>query len=139
MECDNIVDIDVNKLDNGQKIRILKKAIEKFGLSYVAQKLGIDRSTLYRYVAVKVKRVPDEIVSRAAEMLSVEELSDAIYGLKTIDVDPTVALSVIIKALRDDGFRNFFLTLLYQYLGDYLNTVTRTYIVNEEDLTSSPP
>ncbi|MEM1657106.1 MAG: integrase [Sulfolobaceae archaeon] len=129
-----MVKIDVNKLDNEQKIRILKKAIEKYGLSYVAQKLGIDRSTLYRYFADKVKKVPDEIISTTAETLSLEELSDAIYGLKTIDVDPTVALSVIVKAMRDEGFRNFFLTLLYQYMRDYLNTTTSTYIVSEEDV-----
>ncbi|MEM4974845.1 MAG: integrase [Sulfolobaceae archaeon] len=129
-----MVRIDVNKLDNEQKIRILKKAIEKYGLSYVAQKLGIDRSTLYRYFADKVKKVPDEIISTTAETLSLEELSDAIYGLKTIDVDPTVALSVIVKAMRDEGFRNFFLTLLYQYMRDYLNTTTSTYIVSEEDV-----
>lgn len=92
----------------------MKKAIEKYGLSYVAQKLGTDRSTLYRYFAGKVKKVPDETISITAEMLSLEELSYALYGLKTIDVDPTTALSVIIKALRNQGFRNFLLTLLYQ-------------------------
>jgi hypothetical protein len=40
----------------------------------------------------------------------------------------------VIKALRDEGFRNFFLTLLYQYMGDYLRTTTNTYIVSEEDV-----
>ncbi|WP_311732940.1 tyrosine-type recombinase/integrase [Sulfurisphaera ohwakuensis] len=134
IECEIMVKIDVNKLDSEQKIRILKKAVEKYGLSYVAQKLGIDRSTLYRYVAGKVKKVPDEIISTTAEMLSVEELSDALYGLKTVDVDPTTAMSVIVKALKDEGFRNFFLTLLYQYMGDYLRTTTNTYIVSEEDV-----
>nr|WP_012386964.1 tyrosine-type recombinase/integrase [Sulfolobus islandicus]ABE99638.1 integrase [Sulfolobus islandicus] len=129
-----MVKIDVNKLDSEQKIRILKKAAEKYGLSYVAQKLGIDRSTLYRYVAGKVKKVPDQVIQLATEMLSIEELSDAIYGLKTVDVDPTTALSIVIKALRDEGFRNFFLTLLYQYMGDYLKTTTNTYIVSEDDV-----
>ena len=33
--------IDINKLDSEQKIRILKKVTEKYGLSYVAQKLGV--------------------------------------------------------------------------------------------------
>lgn len=70
----------------------MKKANIKYGLSYVAQKLGIDRSTLFRYVAGKVKKVPDEIISTTAERLSLEELSDALYGLKTVDVDPTTVL-----------------------------------------------
>ena len=127
--------IDINKLDSEQKIRILKKVTEKYGLSYVAQKLGVDRSTLYRYISGKVKKVPDGVI--AAEMLNLEELGDALYGFKTVDVDPTTALSVIIKALRDEGLRNFFLTLLYQYMGDYLGTTTNTYIVSEEDERNS--
>ena len=129
-----MVRIDVEKLDEDQKARLLKKAVEKYGLSYVANKLGVDRSTLYRYVAGKVKRVPGEVVRAVAEMLSVEEVSDALYGLKTVDVDPTTALSVIVKALRDEGFRNFFLSLLYQYMGDYLKATSSTYIVSEEDV-----
>ena len=129
-----MVKIDVEKLDEDQKARLLKKAVEKYGLSYVANKLGVDRSTLYRYVAGKVKRIPEEVVKAVAEMLSVEEVSDAVYGLKTVDVDPTTALSVIVKALRDEGFRNFFLSLLYQYMGDYLKATSSTYIVSEDDV-----
>ncbi|QIW22994.1 hypothetical protein EWF20_01690 [Sulfolobus sp. S-194] len=121
-----MVKIDLDRLDNEQKIRVLKKAVNKYGLSYVAQKLGVDRSTLYRYVASKMKKAPDEVISSAVEILSLEELSDTLYGLKTVYVDPTTALSVIIKALRDEDFRNFFLTLLYQYMEDYLKTATNT-------------
>ena len=82
----------------------------------------MDGSTLYRYVSGKVRKVPDNVITAAAEMLNLEELSDVLYGFRTVDVDPTVALSVEIKALRDDVFRNFFLTLPYQYMGDYLRT-----------------
>ena len=108
--------------------------MEKYGLSYVARELGVNRSTLYRYVSGKVRKVPDNVIAAAAEMLNLEELSDVLYGFRTVEVDPTVALSVVIKALRDEGFRNFFLTLLYQYMGDYLRTTTNTYIVSEEDV-----
>ena len=96
--------------------------MEKYGLSYVARKLGVNRSTLYRYVSGKVRKVPDNVIAAAAETLDLEELGDVLYGLRIINVDPTVALSVVIKALRDEGFRNFFLTLLYQYMGGYLRT-----------------
>ena len=57
-----------------------------------------------------------------------------LYGLRTVNVNPTIALSVMIKALRNEGFRNFFLTLPYQYMGGYLRTTTSTYIVSEDDL-----
>jgi transcriptional regulator with XRE-family HTH domain len=99
-----------------------KKVVEKYGLSYVARKLGVDRSTLYRYVSGKVRKVPDNVMAAAAETLDLVELSDVLYGFGTVNVDPTVALSVVIKTLRDDMFRNFFLTLPYQYMGGYLRT-----------------
>jgi Helix-turn-helix. len=115
--------VDVNKLSYEQKIRIKKKkVVEKYGLSYVARKLGVDRSTLYRYVSGKVRKVPDNVIAAAAETLDLEELGDVLYGFRTINVNPTIALSVVIKTLRDDMFRNFFLTLPYQYMGGYLRT-----------------
>jgi len=122
MEHDTMARVDVNKLSDEQKIRILKKVIEKYGLSYVARELGVDRSTLYRYVSGKVRKVPDNVMAAAAEALDLVELSDVLYGFRTVDVNPTIALSVVTKALRDEGFRNFFLTLPYQYMGDYLRT-----------------
>jgi hypothetical protein len=108
--------------------------VEKYGLSYVARKLGVNRSTLYRYVSGKVRNVPDNVIAAAAETLDLEELGDVLHGFRTVDVDPTIALSVEIKALRDDVFRNFFLTLPYQCMGGYLRTTTSTYIVSEDDL-----
>jgi len=111
--------------------------VEKYGLSYVARKLGVDRSTLYRYVSGKVRKVPDNVMAAATETLDLEELSDVLYGFRTVNVNPTIALSVVIKALRDEGFRNFFLTLLYQYMGGYLRTTTSTYIVRVKTILRS--
>ncbi|BDC18261.1 hypothetical protein HS5_11510 [Acidianus sp. HS-5] len=45
-----------------------------------------------------------------------------------------VALSVIVKALKGECFRNFSITLLYQYMGDYLRTTINAYVVSEEDV-----
>jgi integrase len=67
-------------------------------------------------------------------MLAQDELSDAIYGLKVVEVDATTALSVVIKAMKDEKFQNFFVSILYQYLGDYLKNVSSTCIVTEEDV-----
>jgi Site-specific recombinase XerD len=51
-----------------------------------------------------------------------------------VEIDPTTALSVIIKAVRDEGFRNFFISLIWQYLGDYLKSASNTYIVTKDDI-----
>lgn len=63
-----------------------------------------------------------------------DKLSDAIYGLKLVEVDVTTALSVVIKAMKDEKFRNFFVSILYQCLGGYLKNVSSTYIVTEDDV-----
>jgi transcriptional regulator with XRE-family HTH domain len=119
-----------------KKIQILKKAVEKEGLSYTAKKLGIDRSTLNRYINGKIQRIPNDIIEKAAELLTIEELSDIIYGFRTVEIDPTTALSVIIKAVRDEGFRNFFISLIWQYLGVGLSLRFREFVFN---LSSSFP
>ncbi|ADX85850.1 hypothetical protein [Saccharolobus islandicus] len=51
-----------------------------------------------------------------------------------MEVDPTIALSTVIKAVKDEGFRNFFLNLIWQYLGEYLKVASNTYIVSKEDV-----
>lgn len=126
--------INVENIDDSKKIQILKKAVEKEGLSYTAKKLGIDRSTLNRYINGKIQRIPNDIIEKAAELLTIEELSDIIYGFRIVEIDPTTALSVIIKAVRDEGFRNFFISLIWQYLGDYLKSASNTYIVTKDDI-----
>lgn len=125
--------IDVSKLDDEQRKRILRKLVEKLGLTQAAKQLGVGRSTLYRYINTG-QGVPLEVVKKAAEMLAPDELSDAIYGLKVVEVDATTALSVVIKAMKDEKFRNFFISVLYQYLGDYLKSVASSYVVTEEDV-----
>jgi len=54
--------------------------------------------------------------------------------LRSTDVDPTTAISVIIKAKKDEGFRNFFLSLLWQELGDYIKEPSNSYLVTKDDI-----
>ncbi|QXJ33000.1 tyrosine-type recombinase/integrase [Saccharolobus shibatae] len=126
--------VNVDKLDDDKKLMIIRKAVEKYGLSYVSQHLGVNRSTVNRYLNRRIQTISDEVVEKAAELLTIEELSDIIYGLRTVEVDPTTAISVIIKAKKDEGFRNFFLTLLWQELGGYIKEPSNSYIVSKEDI-----
>jgi len=87
----------------------------------------VNRSKLNRYVNGKIQRIPDEVIEKRAELLTIEELSDIIHGLRTVVVDPTIALSVIIKAVRDKGLRNFFINLIWQYLGDYMKSASNKH------------
>lgn len=58
----------------------------------------------------------------------------SIYGLKVVEIEATNALSVVIKAMKDEKFWNFFVSILYQHLGGYLKSASSTYIVTEEDV-----
>ncbi|MCH4814968.1 MAG: site-specific integrase [Saccharolobus sp.] len=126
--------VNVDNLDDEKKLMIIRKAVEKHGLSYVSQHLGLNRSTVNRYLNRKIQTISNEIVEKASELLTVDELSDIIYGVKTTEIDPTTVISVIIKAQKDEGFRNFFLTLLWQTLGDYIKEPSNSYIVTKEDI-----
>lgn len=126
--------VDVSKLDDDKKLKIIQKAIEKHGLSYVSRHTGVSRSTLNRYINGKIQKIPNEVVEKTSELLTVDEVSDIIYGVKTTDIDPTTVISAIIKAKKDEGFRNFFLTLLWQELGDYIKEPSNSYIVTKENI-----
>ncbi|MCQ4336242.1 MAG: helix-turn-helix domain-containing protein [Sulfolobales archaeon] len=78
--------INAEKLDDQKKPNILKKSVEKHGLSYVSRFVGVDRSTLNRYLNGKIRRIPQEVVEKASELLTVDELSDVVYGLRSTDV-----------------------------------------------------
>ncbi|QXJ30544.1 tyrosine-type recombinase/integrase [Saccharolobus shibatae] len=126
--------VDVSKLDDDKKLKIIQKAIEKHGLSYVSRHTGVSRSTLNRYINGKIQKIPNNVIEKASELLTVDELSDIIYGVKTTDIDPTTVISAIIKAKKDEGFRNFFLTLLWQELGDYIKEPSNSYMVTKKDV-----
>ena len=73
-------------LDDQKKLNISKKSVEKHGLSYVSRFVDVDRSTLNRYLNGKIQRIPQEVVEKASELLTVDELSDVVYGLRSTDV-----------------------------------------------------
>ncbi|BBL47841.1 tyrosine-type recombinase/integrase [Metallosphaera sedula] len=126
--------ITISDIDQAKRIEMIRRAVETHGMTYVASKLGVDPSTVHRYLSGKIKKVPDQVTEKLTSLLSLDELVDVIHGLRTVDVNPTIALSVIVKANRDEGFRNFFLSLLWQHLGEYLNSSSMSYVVRKEDL-----
>lgn len=77
----------MNSLDDQKKLKILEKVVEKHGLSYVPRYLGINRSTINQYINGKIKKIHNNVIKKASELLTVDELSDIIYGVKTTDVD----------------------------------------------------
>jgi len=125
--------LDPSKLDREKRIKILEKASEKIGKTELAKKLGVNVSTLYRYLKNDINNIPIDIVEKASDFLSIEELNDIIYGLQVSNVDENTAISVIVKMKNDPGFRAFFLSLMKQFMGEYINDASTSYIITKED------
>ncbi|MFP3170678.1 MAG: helix-turn-helix domain-containing protein [Sulfolobaceae archaeon] len=89
--------LDPTKLDREKRIKILQKASEKLGKTELAKKLGINVSTLYRYLENEINNIPIDVVEKASDFLSIEELNDIIYRLEVSDIDENTAISVIVK------------------------------------------
>ncbi len=126
--------LDPTKLDREKRIKILQKASEKIGKTELAKKIGINVSTLYRYLNNQINTIPIDVVEKASQFLSIEELSDIMYGLQVANVDENTALSVIVKMKNDPEFRAFFLSLMKQFLGEYITDASTSYIVTKEDV-----
>jgi integrase len=126
--------LDPSKLDREKRIKILEKASEKIGKTELAKKIGVNVSTLYRYLKNEINNIPIEVVEKASDFLSIEELNDIIYGLQVSEVNENVAISVIVKMKNDPDFRAFFLSLLKQFLGEYINDASTSYVVTKEDI-----
>jgi len=126
--------LDPTKLDREKRIKILEKASEKLGKTELAKKIGVNVSTLYRYINNQINNIPIDIVEKASDFLSIEELNDILYGLQVADVNENVAISVIVKMKNDPNFRAFFLSLMKQFLGEYINDASTSYIITKEDV-----
>ncbi|MFP3189396.1 MAG: helix-turn-helix domain-containing protein [Sulfolobaceae archaeon] len=89
--------LDPTKLNREKRIKILQKASEKLGKTELAKKLGINVSTLYRYLENEINNIPISVVEKASDFLSIEELNGIIYGLEVSDIDENTVISVIVK------------------------------------------
>jgi integrase len=126
--------LDPTKLDREKRIKILEKASEKIGKTELAKKIGVNVSTLYRYLKNEINNIPIDIVQKASEVLSIEELNDILYGLQVADINENVAISVIVKMKNDPNFRAFFLSLMKQFMGEYINDASTSYVITKEDI-----
>ena len=126
--------LDPTKLDREKRIKILEKASEKIGKTELAKKIGVNVSTLYRYLNNNINNIPIDVVEKASDFLSIEELNDILYGLQVADINENTAISVIVKMKNDPAFRAFFLSLMKQFLGEYINDASTSYVVTKEDV-----
>ncbi|WP_052846951.1 tyrosine-type recombinase/integrase [Sulfurisphaera tokodaii] len=122
--------VDVSSLSEEQKIKIVETVLQK-GISY--KELGIDRVTWWRYKNKK-RKIPDEVVQKAAEYLTPDELVQLTYSIDISKIGINEAIGVIVKATKDPEFREFFLSLLQRNLGEFIKAASYSYPITQEDL-----
>ena len=125
------MEFDISTIDDETRRKLLEYVITEKKVSY--DDLGISRVMAYHYRKGKY-RIPDEVISKALQFLTPDELSRFITGIDLNKIGYNEAMAVIMKALRDPEFREMFLTLLQRNLGDYIRSASYSYIVSKEDL-----
>ena len=81
------------------------------------------------------RRVSDELLCTMLKFLTPEKLQALLRGwVPEKRASLSDALRVIITAREDPGFRVQFLALLSRYLGDYVQSLGRTWHVTNDDI-----
>jgi integrase len=131
--------VDVSKLTKEQKIKLLEKAKEKLGMSKLQEITSRSRKQIYLYIRGYDERgkeleIPDDVVEKVVNALTVDEVYEVIHGFNPREVTINDAIAVISRAVRDPGFRNIFFMLLEKEFGEYLKERTQAYLVTTDDI-----
>jgi intergrase/recombinase len=98
------VRVDVGGLSDDSRRAILQRVKDKLGFGRALEVLGIARGSLYNYLH-GVRRVPDDVVSKALQHLDEGEFNDIVGGLDRLRsigilrVDGSVDYSLILQAV----------------------------------------
>ncbi len=123
------------------EISHLAQPIRKRILEYVLNEkkvtpkdLGFSRFHIYKARHGLIP-ISDDLVKACIRFLTVDEYVRIVGEKpKVTEASPEEALKVIKTCIVDVKFREWFLKLLHQYLGNTLYQYSKSYIVNEEDL-----
>jgi len=121
--------VDVSKLSEDSRYRILRYVVEKYGKKVVVEKVGISRVTLWRLLE-RVSPVKPEYIKPLLKLLTREEFEKIVSArdrLKSLGI------------LRDDGAKDYSLALEILAIAkddEYLKNAILRFVVQEfrEDL-----
>jgi intergrase/recombinase len=96
--------VDVRGLGDDSRRTILERVKEKLGFNKTLEVLGISRGSLHNYLH-GVRRVPDDVVSRALQYLEEWEFNEVVKGFDRlraagiVRADGTVDYSLVLQAI----------------------------------------
>ncbi|WP_243666809.1 hypothetical protein [Vulcanisaeta sp. JCM 16159] len=124
--------ISIEEVNPEQRLLILNYLINNKGVK--PRDLGVTYDYISK-VRRGVARVGDGLLCSMLRLLTVEELQALLKGwVPEKRATLSDALRVIITAREDPSFREQFLALLSRYLGDYVQSLGKTWHVTQEDV-----
>jgi len=124
--------INIEKIGNEERVRIINYVMEKKGVK--ARDLGVTLNLISMIRSGK-RRVTEDLLCRALKFLSNEELARILGQIP--EVEPASIgdlVKVIARARADPEYRDLLLSYLDRYLGDYVRSMGREWVVTEQDI-----
>ncbi|WP_243680222.1 hypothetical protein [Vulcanisaeta souniana] len=84
------------------------------------------------------RRVTEDLLCRAMAYLSSDELAKLLGELP--ELEPATVndiIKVVVRARADPAFRELLLSYLDRYLGEYIRSVGRQWVVTKEDIDAT--
>jgi integrase len=124
--------ININKIGNEERVKIINYVMERKGVK--ARDLGVTINLISMIRSGK-RRVTEDLLCRALKFLSNEELARILGQIP--EVEPASIgdlVKVIVRARADPEYRDLLLSYLDRYLGDYVRSMGREWVVTEQDI-----
>ena len=119
-------------ISNEDRVRIINYVMGVKGVR--ARDLGVTINLISMIRSGK-RRVTEDLLCRAMAYLSAEELARLLGELP--EFEPATVndiIRVVARARADPGFRDLLLSYLERYLGEYIRSVGRRWVVTEADV-----
>jgi integrase len=124
--------ININKIGNEERVKIINYVMERKGVR--ARDLEVTLNLISMIRSGK-RRVTEDLLCRALKFLSNEELARILGQIP--EVEPASIgdlVRVIARARADPEYRDLLISYLDRYLGDYVRSIGREWVVSEQDI-----
>ncbi|GGI78379.1 integrase [Vulcanisaeta souniana JCM 11219] len=123
---------DLSRISNDVRVKIINYIMENKNVR--ARDLGVTLNLISMIRSGK-RRVTEDLLCRAMAYLSSDELAKLLGELP--ELEPATVndiIKVVVRARADPAFRELLLSYLDRYLGEYIRSVGRQWVVTKEDI-----
>ena len=123
---------DLSRISNDVRVRIINYVMEVKGVR--ARDLGVTINLISMIRSGK-RRVTEDLLCRAMAYLSAEELAKLLGEVPEVEpASVSDIIRVVARARADKDFRDLLMSYLERYLGDYIRSVGKQWVVTEGDI-----